>query len=93
MSITEKYGDRHSMKFICMDTEKHTAYLSYLLTYQTDQKIIDGVLYNGIFSDAYIDKSLSFVHPNLNLTIEELYLECKDPLEVFIFDYGNDEEE
>ena len=34
-----------------------------------------------------------FVHPNVSLTIEELYLECKDPLEVYIMGNGNEEEE
>ena len=52
-------------------TKKHATYLSYLLTYQTDKKIIDNVLYEGVFSDAYIDKSLSFVHPNLK---DDFYL-------------------
>lgn len=27
-----------------------------------------------------------FIHPKLNQTIEELYIECKDPLEVFLLD-------
>lgn len=34
-----------------------------------------------------------FIHPTLDLTIEELYLDCKDPLEVYMLDEGNDEEE
>lgn len=34
-----------------------------------------------------------FVHPVLNLTIEELYLDCKDPLEVFLMDHKLGEEE
>ena len=52
-------------------TDKHDTYLSYILTYQSDQKEIDGVLYDGVFSDAYIDKSLSFVNPNLR---DQFYL-------------------
>ncbi|MFK7773816.1 MAG: 2-amino-4-hydroxy-6-hydroxymethyldihydropteridine diphosphokinase [Saprospiraceae bacterium] len=27
-----------------------------------------------------------FVHPTLNLTIEELYIDCKDPLEVYLLE-------
>ena len=34
-----------------------------------------------------------FTHPILELTIEDLYLDCKDPLEVYMLDDGNDEEE
>ena len=34
-----------------------------------------------------------FTHPILNLTIEELYLECEDPLEVYILESDIDEEE
>lgn len=34
-----------------------------------------------------------FTHPMLDLTIEELYLECKDPLEVYILESGSEEEE
>ena len=52
-------------------TDKQDTYLSYILTYQSDKKEINGVLYDGIFSDAYIDKSLSFVNPNLR---DQFYL-------------------
>jgi len=34
-----------------------------------------------------------FVHPQLEMTIEELYLECKDPLEVYIIENSKSEEE
>ncbi|UMB59282.1 hypothetical protein MHL31_09335 [Lutibacter sp. A80] len=46
-------------------TAKHTAYLSYMVTYKMDKKEINDVIYQGLFSNAYIDKSLSFFHPNL----------------------------
>ena len=52
-------------------TIKHDTYLSYVLSYQSNKKEINGVLYDGIFSEAYIDKSLSFVNPNLR---DEFYL-------------------
>jgi len=34
-----------------------------------------------------------FVHPNLDLTIEELYLECQDTLEVYLLENNSEEEE
>jgi len=34
-----------------------------------------------------------FIHPMLNLSIEELYLDCKDPLEVYLYDVRSEEEE
>ncbi|WP_298882119.1 hypothetical protein [uncultured Polaribacter sp.] len=51
--------------FQAKPTKKHTSYLAYVLLYQSDKKIIDNVTYEGVFTDAYIDKSLSFVHNNL----------------------------
>jgi hypothetical protein len=42
-----------------------SSHLAYVLTYQTDKKIIDKVVYQGVFSNAYIDTSLSFMHSNL----------------------------
>lgn len=51
--------------FQAKPTKQFTSHLAYVLLYQTDKKIIDNVLYEGVFSDAYIDKSLSFVHNNL----------------------------
>ncbi len=46
-------------------TEHYLNHLSYALTYNSDSKIINGVKYSGVFSNAYIDKGLSFVHSNL----------------------------
>jgi 2-amino-4-hydroxy-6-hydroxymethyldihydropteridine diphosphokinase len=34
-----------------------------------------------------------FIHPTLDLTVEELYLDCKDPGEVFLLESDSDEEE
>lgn len=34
-----------------------------------------------------------FIHPILNLSVEELYMDCKDPLEVFLLDNSSEEEE
>ncbi len=46
-------------------TQRRMTNLAYMLTYQTNEKLIDNVLYQGLFSEAYINKALSFVHPNL----------------------------
>lgn len=46
-------------------TQRRMTNLAYLLTYQTNEKLIENVLYQGLFSEAYINKALSFVHPNL----------------------------
>ncbi|SDR66446.1 hypothetical protein SAMN05216503_0163 [Polaribacter sp. KT25b] len=51
--------------FQAQPTQNNPTYLAYVLMYQTDKKVIDDVTYYGVFSDAYIDKSLSFVHHNL----------------------------
>jgi hypothetical protein len=51
--------------FQAKPTKNNASYLAYILMYQTDKKTIDNVLYQGIFSDAYVDTSLSFIHPNL----------------------------
>ncbi len=45
--------------------QKQSTYLAYSLIYNTDKKLINNVMYHGLFSDAYIDKSLSYFHPNL----------------------------
>ena len=46
-------------------TKTNASHLAYVLMYQTNKKVIDNVTYYGVISDAYIDKSLSFVHTNL----------------------------
>ena len=51
--------------FQAKPTQNNPTYLAYVLMYQTDKKTIDNVRYYGVFSNAYIDKSLSFVHHNL----------------------------
>lgn len=51
--------------FQAQPTKNNPTYLGYVLLYQTDKKVVDDVTYFGIFADAYIDKSLSFVHQNL----------------------------
>ncbi|WP_026775892.1 hypothetical protein [Polaribacter sp. Hel_I_88] len=45
--------------------QNNPTYLAYVLMYQTDKKVINDITYFGVFSDAYIDKSLSYVHNNL----------------------------
>lgn len=45
--------------------KNYTTHLAYVLLYQTDKKVINNITYYGVFSDAYIDKSLSFVHTNI----------------------------
>lgn len=51
--------------FQAQPTKNNPTYLAYVLMYQTDKKEVDDVTYYGVFADAYIDKSLSFVHHNL----------------------------
>jgi hypothetical protein len=51
--------------FQAQPTKNNPTYLGYVLLYQTDKKVVDDVTYFGVFADAYIDKSLSFVHLNL----------------------------
>lgn len=46
-------------------SKKHTTNLAYIITYKSGEKTVNNTTYRGVFSDAYIDKSLSFVHPNL----------------------------
>ncbi|NVK53571.1 MAG: hypothetical protein HWD85_11600 [Flavobacteriaceae bacterium] len=45
-------------------TKNSTTNLAYTLSYHTDKKLLDNVLYFGLFADAYMDKALSFTHPN-----------------------------
>jgi hypothetical protein len=51
--------------FQAQPTKNNPTYLGYVLLYQTDKRVVDDVTYFGVFADAYIDKSLSFVHLNL----------------------------
>lgn len=51
--------------FQANENKRHSSYLAYTLTYQTDKRVIDNIVYNGLFSDAYIDKSLSFIQSDL----------------------------
>lgn len=51
--------------FQAKHTKNHSSHLAYVLLYQTDKKTINNINYHGVFSNAYIDKSLSFSHPNL----------------------------
>ncbi|WP_146190715.1 hypothetical protein [Polaribacter aquimarinus] len=51
--------------FQAKPTKNSTINLAYVLMYKTDKKVIDDITYYGVFADAYIDKSLSFVHNNL----------------------------
>jgi len=51
--------------FQAKPTKNSASYLAYVILYQTDKKTIDNVVYEGVFSDAYVDTSLSFIHPNL----------------------------
>ena len=46
-------------------TNTSASHLAYVLMYQTNKKVIDNVTYYGVFTEAYIDKSLSFVRNNL----------------------------
>lgn len=60
-----KEGNLTWADFQAQPTINNPTYLAYVLMYQTDKKVIDNVTYIGVFSEAYIDKSLSFVHHNL----------------------------
>ena len=51
--------------FQAKPTKQSASHLAYVLLYETDKKIIDNVVYEGVFTDAYIDKSLSYIHANL----------------------------
>lgn len=51
--------------FQAKPTKQSASYLAYVLMYKTDKKIVDNITYRGVFSSAYMDKSLSFIHHNL----------------------------
>lgn len=60
-----KDGNLTWSDFQAKPTKNNPTYLAYVLMYQTDKKTFNDVNYYGVFADAYIDKSLSFVHHNL----------------------------
>lgn len=51
--------------FQAKPTKNTVSNLAYVLLYKTDKKVINNTNYRGVFADAYVDKSLSFVHNNL----------------------------
>lgn len=58
-------GDLTWNDFQAKPIKNYTSHLAYVLLYQTNKKIINNKTYYGVFSDAYVDKSLSFVHKNI----------------------------
>lgn len=51
--------------FQAKPTKNSTINLAYVLMYKTDKKEFENIQYYGVFADAYMDKSLSFVHNNI----------------------------
>lgn len=58
-------GDLTWNDFQAKTQKTYASKLAYILSYKTDKKTINNTTYYGVFSDAYIDKSLSFVHLNI----------------------------
>ncbi|QTD36860.1 hypothetical protein JL193_12080 [Polaribacter batillariae] len=58
-------GNLNWNDFQAKPTKNVASHLAYVLLYQSDKKVINNITYYGIFSDAYVDKSLSFVNNNI----------------------------